>query len=360
MIKFLHLADIHLGLQLNQVAFSMEIAEERRRALWETFEKTVNYAAKNSYEFLFIAGDLYEEDYFSLGDIKRVRDILARAKDVNILITAGNHDYLHKGSRYNQIQWSKNVHIFDSGAINKIEFEHLDTAIFGYSWDSLEIRDDRLFDDIDLQTELGNKIMILHADAIMDSNYLPVDIDRLKKLDMDYIALGHIHKPELLEENIAYPGCLEPTNFGETGKRGYILGELGEELKLEFIDASKKKFINKQIYIDENMSYMNILDLFLAEESKNKDFYRITLEGYIQNDIEKTDLFSEIKSNYYYLEIVDKSTPDYDLLSLEKNHEDGIIGEYIKLMKGSNLQDEIVKDALYYGLDSLLKEGMKK
>lgn len=360
MIKFLHLADVHLGLKLDKVAYNSELAEERRRALWESFQEAVAYAAKRDYDFLFIAGDLYEEDYFSLGDIKRARDILAAASQLEILIAAGNHDYLHKGSRYKQIEWPENVHIFSSGKLEKIEFKHLDTAVFGYSWDRMEIKESKRPESLNLETDLKNKIMIIHGDVSSNSNYLPLKLENLRDLNMDYIALGHIHKPEFLDRNIAYPGCLEPTNFSETGERGFIVGKLDEKLEVEFIGAAKKKFISKEIKIDEAMSYMDIVNLFLKELSRQKDFYRIELSGYIQNDIEKEDLFEEIKSNYYYLEIIDKTSPDYDLAALEKAHKEGIVGEYIRAMERSDLDEKLVKDALYYGLDSLLKEGINR
>ncbi len=360
MIKFLHLADVHLGLKLDKVAYNSQLAEERRRALWESFQEAVAYAVKRDYDFLFIAGDLYEEDYFSLGDIKRVRDILAAASQVKILIAAGNHDYLHKGSRYKQIEWPDNVHIFSSRSLEKIEFKEADTAIFGYSWDRMEIKQSERPESLNLDTDLKNKIMILHGDVSSESNYLPLKLENLKALDMDYIALGHIHKPEFLAENIAYPGCLEPTNFSEAGQRGFIVGKLDEKLELEFIEAAKKKFITREIKIKESMSYMDIVDLLLEEDSREEDFYRIRLKGYIQNDIEKEDLFEEIKSKYYYLEIIDKTSPDYDLLALENDQENGIVAEYIRAMRESDLDKELVKDALYYGLDSLLKEGMNR
>ena len=360
MIKFLHLADVHLGLKLDKVAYNSELAEERRRALWESFQGAVAYAVKRDYDFLFIAGDLYEEDYFSLGDIKRVRDILAAASGLEILIAAGNHDYLHKGSRYKQIEWPENVHIFSSEKLEKKEFKDLDTTVFGYSWDRMEIKESKRPESLNLETDLKNKIMIIHGDVSSNSNYLPLKLENLRDLNMDYIALGHIHKPEFLDRNIAYPGCLEPTNFSETGDRGFIVGELDEKLEAEFIAGAKKKFISKKIKIDENMSYMDIVNLFLKELSRQKDFYRIELSGYLQNDIEKEDLFEEIKSNYYYLEIIDKTSPDYDLPGLENYHKEGIVGEYIRAMKRLDLDEDLVKDALYYGLDSLLKEGMNR
>ena len=53
----------------------------------------------------------------------------------------------------------------------------------------------------------------------------------------DYIALGHIHKPAAVEKNqIYYAGSLEPTDKNDTGKHGFIRGEIiGGETRAEFI-----------------------------------------------------------------------------------------------------------------------------
>lgn len=49
-------------------------------------------------------------------------------------------------------------------------------------------------------------------------------------LGYDYVAFGHIHKPQLLVENrMAYAGSLEPTDTGDIGRHGYIEEELPEK-----------------------------------------------------------------------------------------------------------------------------------
>ena len=102
-IKFIHTGDIHLGVQFSNVSFSREKAVDRRLEIWSTFQRIVEYSIEEDVDFLFIAGDLFEGDYFTIGDINRVRDILAMANNVNILISAGNHDFIHNKSLYNRV-----------------------------------------------------------------------------------------------------------------------------------------------------------------------------------------------------------------------------------------------------------------
>lgn len=358
MVSFVHTGDIHLGLQFNKVSFNRELSLERRSELWTTFEKIVKYTKDNNKDFLFIAGDLFEEKYFTLGDMKRVRDILQQAENVNILISAGNHDFVGHRSLYNRVDWSPNVHIFKNKGIEKKEFPNLNTVVYGYSWDKVEIRENVLFNRFDFQEDHLKKVLLIHGDIGTNSNYLPLDLNTLKGLNMDYIALGHIHKPEIINNNIAYCGCPEPLDFGETGDRGFIEGNISKKgTSIDFIPFSKRKFLELDLSINENMGYLDIVNLFKSIEYGNKelDFYRIKLKGYIQNDLDIEGLVKSVNDDFYYLEIIDNTIPDYDLDALERTFEDSIIGQFIKEMKSKDLKDPIVKDALYYGLEALLK-----
>ena len=72
--------------------------------------------------------------------------------------------------------------------------------------------------------------------------YNPMNRNKLKQLDFDYIALGHIHKLDYnTEENqrIVYPGSTISMGFDELGKHGFIIGEVEKEkIDLAFIIRS--------------------------------------------------------------------------------------------------------------------------
>lgn len=357
MIKFIHTGDIHLGLQFNKVSFHREKADMRRRELWSTFERIVNYSKEEKVDFLLIAGDLFEYDYFTLGDIKRVRDILMTAEDVNILIAAGNHDILSSKSLYNRVEWSANVTIFDN-KLEKKEFPDLNTIIYGYSWDRVEIKDNYLFKDFSQEDNEMNKILLIHGDINKESKYLPLILDDLNQLDMDYVALGHIHKPTIYNDRMAYCGTPEPLDFGELGERGIIQGTIEDgKTNIEFIPFSKRNFYQVDIDIDGGMGYLDILNKIKSIKIGNprKDFYRIYLKGYIQNDLNISNLSKDIEDYFYHVELYNEAIPDYNLDALEDFHQDNIVGQFIKSMKDKDLNNKKVKEALYIGLEVLLK-----
>lgn len=359
MVKFIHTGDLHLGLKFQNVSFHRDKAIERRRELWSTFERIVKYAVDEKVDFLFIAGDLFEESYFTIGDITRVRDTFRDALDVNVIISAGNHDFKGKKSLYDRIEWTENVTIFNEEGIQRKEFRNLNTVIFGYSWDSVEIREHNLFSGVNETIDKDkNNILVLHGDVGVNSSYLPLNLEDLNNLNMDYIALGHIHKPRIISDRIAYSGCPEPLDFGETGERGIIEGNIVDKrAEFKLLPFSKRKFVESKVVINEEMGYPDIMKEIRNVDTGNKeiDFYRMDLTGFIQRDISTKNLTKDLKDEFYHIEIKDNTILDYDLEDLERDNKDNIIGQFIISMKEKGLDNSIVKDALYLGLEVLLR-----
>lgn len=365
MIKFIHTGDLHLGLQFKNVSFDKEKAKERRLELWNTFERIIKMVIEEKVDFLFIAGDLFEEKYFTLGDIKRVRDTLKRAENVEIIITAGNHDTLNINSLYKMIDWPKNVTLFNTDGLEKKEFVDKGTTIYGYSWDNGENKKD-IFEDFQGINKDKTNILIIHGDTFSkESPYLPLDKNYINNIGFDYIGLGHIHKPAILSDNMAYCGSPEPLDFGETGEHGIIEGLIKDNrIKIKFLPFSNRMFLEKTITIDETMGYVDIIGKIGQADKKDRlkrNLYRIKLEGTLNRDIDLNlaDMTKSIADNFYYIELIDNTIVDYDLDRLEKENQNNIIGYFVKAMKDKDLGDKVVRQALYIGLEVLMEGKVK-
>ncbi len=358
MVSFIHTGDVHLGLQFKSRKFD---SNRRRFELWHTFEKIVNKAIDDKVDFLLIAGDLFEEGYFSLKDIKRLHSILSKAEEVEILISTGNHDTLNKNSLYHSVQWPENVSIFGTEGVEKRDFPHKNTVVYGYSWPKGEMDED-IFKGFKGLDEGKTNILLIHGDAITkDNRYLPLDSNYLLNLGFDYIALGHIHKPTIISERIAYCGSPEPLDFGETGEHGIIQGYIKDgETHIDFIPFSMRNFLDKTIMLDESLGYGEILDRIRkchSKEELRKNFYRISLKGLVspEEKIVVSDMEKDLSNEFYYIEIIDHTRLDYDLDALERENKDNIIGYFIREMREKDLEDEVNRQALYLGLEVLMK-----
>ncbi len=365
-IRCIHTGDIHLGMEFKSASFDNKQANTRRLELWETFNRIIDRCKQIKAHFLLIAGDLFEDEYCSVSDVKRIDSKFREISDTKVIISAGNHDTLGRRSLYRLINWGDNVHIFESNSINKLEFNDLNTVIWGLSWDK-KLERDNLVDNIQVDDPNKINILLVHGDALSkDSEYLTISKSALLNNAFDYVALGHIHKPQCISSNICYCGSPEPLDFGEIGNHGIMEGIISKsETKMSFTPFAKREFIIKDVSINENMSYNEIVDRIKAiddKEVREQNLYRAIITGTRDNQINLVikDLKEILLREFYYIDIVDNTTPDYDLTKLYKENSNNIIGLFIKEMEKQGLENETVKNALYYGLEVLLSEKVKK
>lgn len=362
---FIHTADLHLGLKFHNKWFSIKEREKRRRELWETFDKIIDIADKDKIKYLFICGDLLEEEYCTFGDIKRISSRLADIKDTRVIITSGNHDPYDENSLYKFIDWSNNVYIIESTQkIQKIEFKDDNICIYSIGWDKKEENKEK--EDIyKINTDESKiNILLLHCDVIdKNSKYLPINKELIKN-KFDYCALGHIHKFTEIDENIIYPGTPEPLDFSETGSHGIIKGILDKnKIVKEFVTLAKRKFIIREINIEADYDFNKILDLIKYSGdtfSNTRDYIRIKLKGTVDKDISVEDLKYEAQQFFYYIEFEDEFLYDLDVEQVSEQNKGNIVEEYIKQFENSAKHNKIAREALRVGLEVLIREKVVK
>ena len=141
---------------------------------------------------------------------------------------AGNHDYISPRSNYKKFKWDSNVHMFMKDDVEPIKLPKIKTVVHGLSYLTRDIT----LPVYDAAKPLpGDEIQILLAHG-GDNKSIPINRKLLLNSGFDYIALGHIHIPEIISNKMAYAGSLEPLDRNETGERGYIIGEINEEKSL--------------------------------------------------------------------------------------------------------------------------------
>lgn len=353
MFKFIHTADIHLGANFRDSYFGGEIGNIRRKELWETFEKLINHVKEQKIELLLIAGDLYENDTFTFKDFFRLRGILESIPFTKIVIISGNHDKFHANSYYFTEKWPDNVTILGKNGLDSIYFRDLNLNVIGYSWDNYSKNQSSIINNIEINKDLSN-ILMLHGDET--SAYMDFDFTKLKDLNFDYIACGHIHKPKFIYDNIAYCGSLEPLDMSETGERGYIEGIIGENNTFKFKSFSKRKYLNCKVSIDTDMNYLNVINTISQQTNHSDlDFLMLEINGIKAREFDIDILKEYLQREYFYVNIVDNSIVDFDLDRLRETYKDTLIQYYIDSFDHDGEIDPVEKKALYIGLSALLQ-----
>ena len=246
-IRFIHTADIHLGKTYRTSTGEAERYEDFFRMLGSI----VSDAIAEKVDFILIAGDLFHTGQILPRTFARTIETLQPLKDAGVpcIAVEGNHDWIH---RRDSISWMEAlsqmgyIHLLrptrtenggyrfepfdpETGMGGHIEIKGLNIYGLGYIGAQAGVHVPRICEAV----ETINNILLFHVGIW---TYSPVEIGNMQPTEalpladvFDYVALGHGHKPYVIEtpENRPYafnPGSPERVNFGEEGyDKGYWL-----------------------------------------------------------------------------------------------------------------------------------------
>ena len=367
-MNFVHIADLHIGQSFKSASFGREFGRIKRQAIKENLNKIIDYCNLHQIDFLLMAGDCIEADYTQVSDLLDLKYMFEKLIKTRIIMIAGNHDpaIIIHGSM-ESIQWPEHVYIINH-SYEYIEFEDKNIGFFCASWQNKKnIQFDYELMDRTLETaKVKQHIGILHGDIYSAQGYMPLDKNRLLNSKLDYIALGHIHKPDIIQGKLAYPGSLEPLDFSEKGSHGFILGELnGKKIHLEHIEQMLHPMKTSHLDVSRFESGMEIIDEIKArlQHFEKKDMLRLILTGEMRLAFELLESLVDGNWNTIatpcvsYLEVIDNTKDALDIKQIYEEHKEDIIGHYIEVLQEQDLKDKAYKDALVLGIKMLLNEA---
>lgn len=357
-MKFVHIADMHFDTPFANLSSKNDFGKKRRLDQRQILKKIINYIKENKINYFFISGDLYENEYIRKTTIEYINELFKEIPETKIFITPGNHDPYLKNSMYNNFKWSENIKIFTS-KIEKIETPEAD--IYGVGFDdfycpSLNVEN--------IKIENKNKINILITHGALNASdklqlqYNPMNKNNLNKLGFDYIALGHIHKPDYnTEQNqrIVYPGSTIAMGFDELGEHGFIVGNLEKEkIELEFIKVDDKEFKELEFDISNIIDFEKLIEEINNLKLDENKFYKIILIGKRNFEIDLLQLNKFILLENI-IKIKDKTILNYDLKELINNTTlKGIFAqELLNELENKNYSEEEIEKILEIGLEVL-------
>lgn len=352
-MKFIHVADIHLGMRPDQ---GFPWAGERIRDVADAFDQLLSEVIHRKVDLLLIAGDFFHR-LPTVRELKEIDYKLSKLAPTRVVIIAGNHDHIKEGHPYEKHQFASNVTILKDHQLESVSFADLATTVSGFSYYSNEIKEPR-YDDLKADQDTENfQILLAHGG---DEKHCPMNYDKLKWSGFDYIALGHIHKPQIIVEDfMAYPGSLIGLNVTETGERGYIYGEMTQEhQKITFIPMATKRYLDLLVTVTGSMTNGQINDLIEKniQATGVQHFYHVALRGTKSYDFE-VDLY-DVQKQYHIFKISDQLEEDYDIDLLAKENENNLLGSYIQKLNRIDASD-MERQALHYGVKALLRAKEK-
>ena len=252
-VRFIHTSDIHLG----KTYRASGCDAPRYHDFFATFASIVDDAVRERVDFVLIGGDLFHTGQILPRTFAKTIEILQPLKDAGIpcLAVEGNHDWIH---RRDSVSWMEALS--QLGYISLLRPSRTDDG--GYSFDPfdpeqgsgghVEIKGVNIYGLGYIGSQAGNHVSRI-CDAIGTKRnillfhvgvwtYSPVEIGNIKPEEalplsdcFDYVALGHGHKPYIVNSAAGRPYAFNPgspdcVNFGEERyDKGYYFVSLAAD-----------------------------------------------------------------------------------------------------------------------------------
>lgn len=239
--RFVHAADLHIdspfkGLAARDEAIAVQFAAASRRAFRALITRTIEERAA----FLVIAGDVFDGDWrdYSTG-LFFAREIarLGRA-GIPSYVVRGNHDAESQITR--RLDRPQGLHVFDARKTESLELSDIPVVLHGRSFGTAAETDSLVRSYPPARPGCFN-IGIIHTS--LDgreghARYAPTSVAELASRGYDYWALGHVHAYEEVSRDpwIVFPGNLQGRSVRETGPKGAVLVEVGDNLRVTNVE----------------------------------------------------------------------------------------------------------------------------
>lgn len=296
-MKILHLADLHLGKRVNE----MSMIEDQKYILQEI----IQLIEQEKVGIVLLCGDIYDKAIPTIEAIHLLDGFLDQlAKlDVKVLLIAGNHDsvdrlsfgrnLLRRSNLYIAAQFENEIEkltIKEDGIV--VNFYMLPFVKPAYINHILKIQTETyeeclryLIENTKIDQEETN-ILLTHqfvtagkekpeSSDSETSNLGGIDnIDFRIFDDFDYVALGHIHKPQAMgREMVRYAGSILKYSFSEAtiNKKATILTiDENKKISLSYhplepmrdmreIKCSLNELLKKECEIGNEQDYMHVI-----------------------------------------------------------------------------------------------------
>lgn len=349
-MKIIHLADVHLGASLQNLP--NEQSKLRKREIIDSFFQVLDYGKEQGVQAIIIAGDFFDKNTIAYSLKKEIMDKITKV-GIDVLYLRGNHD--NKIEIEMDIKPS-NLKMFDVDG-DWTYFSYPNNVVIA-GIDINKQSNQEFYDKLELEKKNFN-IVVLHGskDAIQ--------LDNLKSKNIDFIALGDKHIPDIKEFKLdirgkyGYSGCLDGRGFDDPVEHGFFVLEVdGTKYKRTFISVGKRKYETIAVSITGCENHSDIeenINKKLAKVDKN-NILRIELTGKCKSIIQKDliALEAKLKEVYFYVKLQDKST--LDLEELIDTNDISLRNEFLKIAKDSGIAEEKIDKIIEYGIKALTGE----
>ena len=352
-MKILHFADLHLGVESYGHIDAATGLSTRQNDILSSLDKVIDYALNNDIDLVLFSGDAYKSREPSQTQQREFAKRINRlsGKGIPVFLLIGNHDLPNAAGK------ATSTEIFDTLSVDKvyvagkpdvfkIPTKHGIIQIASLPWlrrSALLSKEDYKnlnFEQLNqrMQESLTNIINTLAAKldpalpAILAAHIWVVGAmlgtekmmtigqehtllqSNITNPAFDYIALGHIHRRQVLQSNppVVYAGSLEKLDFGdEDDEKGFYIIDIEtdsagkKQVAFDFHPTGGRRFltINVALTAQDTDPTAVILAKISEQADQVKDSIvrlQLNLPSEIEGYLKDNEIRNALKDAYYF------------------------------------------------------------
>lgn len=358
-MKFIHLSDLHLGKRL----LERSLIEDQEYLL----KKILNIIKQESPDGFLIAGDIYDKSVPSAEAVELFDSFLTElAKEKQeVFLVSGNHDSAERIAFGSSIFNSSGIHISPvyNGKIEPVHFKETDIWLVPFIkpvnvkrfYPEKEISTykdafETIISDMELNKDRIN-IMVAHQFVIGaekgGSEEMSIggidNIDASLMKDFDYVALGHIHKKQMMGKRIRYCGTPMKYSFSEINNKNTVTVI---DINKDGIQIGEIELIPKRDLKEIRGSFKEVMDETYHSKLNLEDYYHIILTD--EQDIpDGAAKLRSVYKNLLKLDYDNARTRNQNVISLADLTEEKstleLFDDFYEMVNGKKMTDEQTK-----------------
>jgi len=369
-MKFLHFADVHLGIENYGRIDPSTGLHTRLQDFIKCFSFAIDIALEEKVDLVLFAGDAYKTSNPNPTHQREFARQIYRliAAKIPVIMINGNHDIPVSFGRATSLDIFNTLNVSGMRVVTEPELLNIETKagpvqVFGIPWPTKNLflgkEEYKNFTDeeitLEIQKKVSDKIIefarvmnpnipaifaahLAAAEATYSGSERSAIIGRdpvfptllLAQKEFDYVALGHIHKFQDLNLDshppVVYSGSIERINFGEEkDDKGVCLVNIEKgKTSYEFIPVPARKFVTIEVTISEEQEPTNAL----IREIEKYDLSEAVVRVFYTMSAEKEDLMdfkrinSALEGAFLVTTIAKKSKPEERRKRVEEITED--------------------------------------
>ncbi|MEJ2739070.1 MAG: exonuclease SbcCD subunit D [Dehalococcoidia bacterium] len=408
-MRILHFADLHLGMETYGTIDSSTGLSTRLLDVLRCLDELVEYAINSHIDLVLFCGDAYKSRDPSQTHQREFAKRIRRLSEAHIpvFLLVGNHDLPNAVGRATSVDIYhtlaiEQVYVGNKPGVYPISTKEGIIQIAALPWlrrsalmsreemrnlsiDQVneklqEILTAKVFEatagiDIKLPAILAAHITVSNAKSGSETSMIMgrdplLLLSNISQPVFDYVALGHIHKGQVLNESppVVYAGSLERFDFGDEGQeKGFyevtidsLNGE--KQVSYEFHPVKARRFLTIQadIDIDEPDPTAVLVDTIMKYQHDIRDAIvriQVTLPKKLEGVIRDAEIYKMLEEAYYVVvsrDIKQDEKHDNRLFVSEELRPIEALSKYLELKK---LPEDHRNLLLEYG-ENLIKEAI--